>query len=256
MKTNLILDSTPVGASRRDFFRLLGLGAALWTPGVLAEELSKKTATKTAWVEEGPFYPPKLPLDTDNDLIIVNDSITPAVGEITHLSGRLADTSGEPIRNATVEIWGVDHDGVYLADRGNQARFDANFQGFGRFLTGSTGEYYFRMVKPVPYPGRTPHIHFKVKIKGRRDWTTQLFVKGDPHNERDGLFTAMDAAQRETVTKEFARVESSKIGELAARFDIVMGLTAEDDDHGNGRGGPGGRGGPRGGGQRPPPGRR
>ena len=29
--------------------------------------------------------------------------------------------------------------------------------GFGRFLTGSSGEYYFRTVKPVPYPGRAPH---------------------------------------------------------------------------------------------------
>src|SRR5437870_3003654 len=45
-------------------------------------------ATQTARVEEGAFYPPKLPLDTDNDLIIVNDSITPAAGEITHLSGK------------------------------------------------------------------------------------------------------------------------------------------------------------------------
>lgn len=35
---------------------------------------------------EGPFYPDKMPLDTDNDLLIVNDSITPAVGEVTYVS--------------------------------------------------------------------------------------------------------------------------------------------------------------------------
>src|SRR5271154_6185333 len=119
------------GTPRREFLRTLGLSAAFFAvPGAFAEELSRKTAT----VEEGPFYPPELPLDTDNDLIIVNDSITPAVGEITHLSGRLLDAKGDPIRNATIEIWSTDHNGVYLAERGNQSRFDSHFQGFGRFL--------------------------------------------------------------------------------------------------------------------------
>jgi protocatechuate 3,4-dioxygenase, beta subunit len=126
---NLIQLSRAAG-SRRNFIRKLGLGTALFTtPGLFAEELTRKTRTKTAAVEEGPFYPPKLPLDTDNDVIIVNDSITPAVGEITHLSGCVLDLNGEPIHNATVEIWSVDHDGVYLADRPNRAKFDANFQG-------------------------------------------------------------------------------------------------------------------------------
>src|SRR5881398_2575218 len=83
-------------------------GLALFTPGAFAEEL-----TKTPALTEGPFYPDKLPLDTDNDLIIVNNSVTPAVGEITHLSGRILDIGGSPIRNATVEIWQCDAKQVY-----------------------------------------------------------------------------------------------------------------------------------------------
>src|SRR5437868_2566715 len=134
--------------SRRRFAVQVGLGMGLFmTRGLFAEQLTRRTAH----VEEGPFYPPKLPLDTDNDLIIVNDSITPAVGEITHLSGKLLDGRGEPVRNATVEIWSTDHEGVYLADRDRQTRYDSHFQGFGRFLTSSTGEYYFRTLKPVRY---------------------------------------------------------------------------------------------------------
>jgi protocatechuate 3,4-dioxygenase, beta subunit len=228
MKSNLIIPSSVVPASRRQFLGQLGLSAALFTVrGAFAEELARKTP----WVEEGPFYPPKLPLDTDNDLIIVNDSITPAVGEITHLSGRLLDAKGDPIRNATLEIWSTDHDGVYLAERGNQVRFDSHFQGFGRFLTSSTGEYYFRTLKPVRYPGRmAPHIHFKIKLKGQRDFTTQLFIKGDPGNAQDGVYRGIgDVASRELVTKEFAPVKESKIGELAARFDIVLGVTPRED---------------------------
>src|SRR5580658_608034 len=209
------------GTPRREFFRQLGLGAALFTvPGAFAEELSRKTAS----VEEGPFYPPKLPLDTDNDLIIVNNSITPAIGQIAHVSGRLLDASGSPIRNATIEIWEVDNKGIYLADSSNQAKYDANFQGFGRFLTGSTGEYYFRAIKPVSYPGRrAPHIHFKIRRKGQDPWDTQLFVKGEPGNEQDGLYRRIgDAQARDSVTVDFVPLPGSRVGEVAARFDIVL----------------------------------
>ena len=227
MKTNCSVPHI-VTASRRNFIQRLGLGAVLFTvPGAFAEELTRKTTTKTAWVEEGPFYPPKLPLDTDNDLIIVNDAITPAIGEITHLSGRLLDAKGDPIRNATIEIWCVDHDGVYLADRGGQTKFDKNFQGFGRFLTGSTGEYYFRTIKPVPYPGRTPHIHVKVK-QGRKDLlSTQCYIKGHPGNAKDGVLRGIrDAKKRDAVMADFVAVKGSKIGEVAAKFDIILGITA------------------------------
>jgi protocatechuate 3,4-dioxygenase beta subunit len=228
MKTDFLIPSGSLSASRRGFVRQLGLAAALFTVrGAFAEQLSRRT---TPAVEEGPFYPPKLPLDTDNDLIIVNDSITPAVGEITHLSGRLLDSKGDPIRDATLEIWSTDHNGVYLADRRNQERFDSHFQGFGRFLTSSTGEYYFRTLKPVRYPGRqAPHIHFKVKMKNRPAWTTQLFIKGEPGNARDGVFQEIgDAQAQDSVTVDFVPVNNSTIGELAARFDIVLGFTPED----------------------------
>jgi len=225
MNTHVIHRSPSGVFSRRGFIRQTALAAGLFAvPGLFAEELMRKTT----WVEEGPFYPYKLPLDTDNDLIIVNDSITPAVGEITHLSGRLLDAKGSPVRNATIEIWEVDHTGVYLADRDHQSKYDANFQGFGRFLTGSTGEYYFRTIKPVRYPGRrAPHIHFKIKMKGREPWTTQLFVKGFPTNDEDGIWRDLgDEKARASVSADFVPIKESRIGELAARFDIVLGLTA------------------------------
>src|SRR5262249_26865860 len=157
---------------------------------------------------EGPFYPDRLPLDTDNDLLIINNSITPAVGEITHLSGRILSVNGSPVRNAQVEIWQVDNNGAYLhSDSSNRERRDANFQGFGRCLTSSNGEYYFRTVKPVPYPGRTPHIHFKVKVRGRPDFITQLYVRGEERNARDGILNAIrDQRARESVIVDFARV--------------------------------------------------
>ena len=119
--------------------------------------------------------------------------------------------------------------GIYLADRPRRSQFDAHFQGFGRFLTGSTGEYYFRTIRPVAYTGRpAPHIHFKIKMKGREPFTTQLFVSGDPGNQRDGIWHRIgDEQTRALVTVDFAPVKESRIGELAARFDIVLGASPE-----------------------------
>jgi protocatechuate 3,4-dioxygenase, beta subunit len=215
--------------SRRELLRGSVAGAAvgaswLWTPGAFAEELVK-TPSQT----EGPFYPDRLPLDTDNDLLIINAATTPAVGEVTHLSGRILDARGEPIRNALVEIWQVDNNGAYLHEgTANRDARDKHFQGFGRFLTGSTGEYYFRTIKPVPYPGRTPHIHFAVKTRGRDAFTTQCYVKGEPQNERDRIYNSVrDPKAKAAITVDFAPIRDSKIGELAANFDIVLGWTPQ-----------------------------
>src|SRR5713226_4036016 len=98
--------------SRRRFLGAIALGAAAFsTRGLFAEELA---LVKTPAQTEGPFYPNKLPLDTDNDLIVVNNSITPAIGTITHLTGTVRDAKGSPVRNALVEIWQCDANGVYL----------------------------------------------------------------------------------------------------------------------------------------------
>src|SRR5262245_32916813 len=213
--------------SRRLFLASAAASAVVpfWTvKGAFAEELVKTPAQT-----EGPFYPNKLPLDTDNDLLIINENITPGIGEITHLTGRILDAKGDPVKNAVVEIWQCDANGVYLhtADSGQkQDKQDKNFQGFGRFVTGSSGEYYFRTIKPVPYPGRTPHIHYKIKKGGKHLLTTQLYVKGHPGNEKDGIWRGVkDEKQRDAITVDFTKIKESKIGEVAAKFDLILGVT-------------------------------
>src|SRR5262245_52669317 len=115
---------------RRFLAGLASAGVAAFTPsGLFAQQL-----VETGTTPEGPFYPDKLPLDTDNDLLIINDAITLGVGEITHLTGRVLTTSGQPVRNAFVEIWQVDSTGSYVHTGGRQpSGFDKNFQGYGRF---------------------------------------------------------------------------------------------------------------------------
>ena len=205
------------------------------TPGFLAAELAKTPRTT-----EGPFYPDKLPLDTDNDLLIITDSIDSAVGTISHVTGRVLGVDGAPLRNCLVEIWQCDNHGAYLhSGTTNAEKRDRNFQGYGRFSTDTEGRYYFRTVKPVAYPGRTPHIHFAVSRGRERLLTTQLFVKDDPGNGRDGIYQSLGDL-KDAVTAAFDPMEDSKIGELAASFEIIIGLTPEESEppRGPGRRGP------------------
>jgi protocatechuate 3,4-dioxygenase beta subunit len=80
----------------------------------------------------------------------------------------------------------------------------------------------------VPYPGRTPHIHFSVKARGRGKFTTQCYVEGEARNESDGILKRVtDPKLRKAIIVPFAPIKGSRIGELAARFDIVHGFTPE-----------------------------
>lgn len=168
---------------------LLGLAATLVTPAALAAHL-QPTPSQTA----GPFYPPELPLDDDNDLTRVRGAAGVARGRITDLTGRLLDLDGKPIRGARIEIWQCDAQGRYRhpLDPGD-APIDPGFQGFGRTASDSEGRYRFRTIRPVPYPGRTPHIHVAVFPEGERPLVTQLYVAGEPLNDGDFLYRRIPA---------------------------------------------------------------
>jgi protocatechuate 3,4-dioxygenase beta subunit len=145
---------------------------------------------------EGPFYPPpELLRDTDADLVRLTGAAAQAWGVVTHVTGRLLDARGRPLPGHLVEIWQCDAHGHYLAEHGTswsnwfrkREASDPRFQGYGRTMTSADGGYWFRTIRPVPYPGWTPHIHFKVGCCGRKLLTTQMYVAGEPGNERDGL---------------------------------------------------------------------
>jgi protocatechuate 3,4-dioxygenase beta subunit len=197
------------------------------TPGLFAQQLAL-----TPSLTEGPFYPRTLPLDTDNDLIIINNSLTPAVGQISHIRGRVLTRNGSPVRDATVEIWQCDARAVYHGVGNNGGgQIDNNFQGFGRFTTAANGQYYFRTIKPVPYPGRpSPHIHVKVKRNDHTVLTTQFFINGHSGNQQDGIFRAIQSPlDRQLVLVDFRQMPNSPIMEFDATFDIVLGITPAEN---------------------------
>jgi protocatechuate 3,4-dioxygenase, beta subunit len=164
---------------------------ALLTREAAAQSLPQMT--------EGPFYPFLLPPDSDFDLTRVHGVTTPSKGEPLDWRGMLADDKGKPLVGARIEIWQCNALGTYHHpfDRGTR---DAGFQGLGSLITSPGGRFAFRTIKPVPYPGRTPHIHIKIKSQQTGELTSQLFVAGDPGNERDSLWRTLSRTQREAVS--------------------------------------------------------
>ena len=77
--------------------------------------------------------------------------------------------------------------------------YDEGFQGFGASRSGPDGQTRFRTIRPVPYPGRTPHVHIKLRHASFGELTSQLFIAGETGNTRDFLWRALAPADRDAL---------------------------------------------------------
>ena len=174
----------------------------------------------------GPFYPTQLPLDDDNNLTEVKGKNGIAKGIISDLRGRIVDINGRALAGLRIEIWQCDANGRYRHPREQGSKkIDDKFQGHGATRTDASGEYRFRTIRPVSYPGRTPHIHIAVRVPSARPFVTQLYVAGEAGNERDFLYQQIPPEKRNRVTAEFNVAATSAFAsgaELQAEFDIIL----------------------------------
>lgn len=215
----------PRTTSRRSL--LHGLAAAALSgvalPGVGRLRAAGLVATPPQ--TEGPFYPARLPLDRDNDLLRVAGREADPGSPVTHVLGRLLDRDGRPVPGARIEIWQCDAQGVYLDATGGTT-LESGFQGYGAAETDAEGAYRFRTIRPVPYGGRTPHIHFAVSGRGFDRLVTQMYVAGEPRNDRDFVLGRIrDEAARRAVLVALRPAPEIEDGALAGSFDIVLGQT-------------------------------
>lgn len=184
-------------------------------------------ALKTPSMTEGPFYPRKsdLPLDQDNDLTTIGGKSGIAAGALLDFTGRVIDEKGQPLRDVLVEIWQCNSFGRYHDNRDDsKAPLDPFFQGFGRTATSKDGRYRFRTIRPVAYPGRTPHIHVKVKSPASGEFTSQIFVAGEAGNARDGVLRHLGSdADRNRVMMELKPATADSGVKWTGTFDIVLG---------------------------------
>lgn len=205
---------------------VLGLSAAAGSLMLPARRLfAQEGLVPTPRQTTGPFYPVDWRGDIDNDLVVVKGEAAKAMGQVVIVEGKVIGVDAQPLAGAAVEIWQCDAQGVYRhpADEGGGRRRDEAFQGRGRTLSDADGRYRFRTIRPVPYGWRTPHIHFSVEPPDRQRLITQMYVHGEPLNQRDGLLNAIaDRRQRESVIVRLEPAERIEPGALRGEFDIVI----------------------------------
>jgi protocatechuate 3,4-dioxygenase beta subunit len=197
---------------------LAKLGALALTPWLPGHALAQER-TPTPPLTEGPFYPRAFPADRDADLTRVAGKAGTAAGTPLEFSGRLLDRRGRPLAGRAIEIWHCDEFGQYHLIGEPEGAGDAAFQGWGEAAADSEGRFAFRTIKPPPYPGRTPHIHFTVRDGRRRVLTSQAFFEGERANERDFLYRSLGSGAR-LVTM---RLESAGKG-LRGALHVVLGI--------------------------------
>jgi protocatechuate 3,4-dioxygenase, beta subunit len=204
---------------RRRSLHLVAAAALIAMPALPLRATTLAPARRpTPAQTEGPFYPDKLPADSDADLL-ANGNLRYGKGQPAWVEGTLADADGKPMSGASIEIWQCDQDGHYHHTRdGGQA--DPAFQGFGRVAVDAEGRWRFRTLRPVAYSGRAPHIHAKIKLGGREILTTQLYVQDDPGNARDGLWRRLPVEDRAAITSPYVAGSDG----LTARYALVIAV--------------------------------
>lgn len=211
-------------ATRRHLLRAFAAGgAAVLVAGRPGFALAAAPAATPA-VSLGPFYPAQKPVDSDADLTLVAGRSQRAAGTILYTSGRVLDLSGRPLGNAEVEVWQCNAFGRYHHPRDSDASgpLDPNFQGYGRLVTDAEGRYRIKTIKPPPYSGRTPHLHFIV-VSGRARLTTQMFFEGEAGNERDFLYRNLNPDDRRASTGRFGdRASGMENDAVVTVWDIVL----------------------------------
>jgi protocatechuate 3,4-dioxygenase beta subunit len=200
--------------------RLLLAAPLLLLPGALAAQQRRPTPRMTL----GPFYPDALPAERDADLTVVAGQPGRAAGTLLYVQGRVTDIRGKPLSKARLELWQANDKGRYIhsADTEASGPLDPKFQGYGTLLTDAQGRYRIKTIKPAPYSGRTPHLHF-VAVAGGERLVTQMFFEGEKLNGRDEVFRALDReGQRSAIGTWTDRAGDMEADALAVAWDIVL----------------------------------
>ncbi len=240
---NVDNDDRQVGRllTRREALTALGAAGALVL--LRCSSGSSSPTSDTACVVRpqqtaGPYYVDRALNRSD----IRSDPATGAVStgvplDLTFHVSRVADAACAPLAGALVDVWHCDHRGVYsdVVD----PRFDTVGQKFlrGYQVTDGDGIAHFTTVFPGWYPGRTVHIHFKIRSAPEADpgfeFTSQLYFDDDLTDRIHALDPYSEKGRRTRNADDgiYSRggdqltLDTTRRGEgLATAFDIALQL--------------------------------
>lgn len=118
------------------------------------------------------------------------------------LEGLVLSTSCKPVEGARIDFWQTDSNGHY-DDTGTRLR--------SHQFTDPHGRYHLETILPGAYPGRTRHLHVKVRAPDQPTLTTELYFPGALYNDRDPYFD-------KRLLVHLAEVHRK----LVAHFDFVL----------------------------------
>jgi protocatechuate 3,4-dioxygenase beta subunit len=156
----------------------------------------------------GPFYRPNAPVRSDM-------RIKNATGQLVVLSGQIKHKDCKtPLKNACVELWHCDGNGVYDND-------SAEFKYRAKTYCDENGNYSFNTIVPVPYDTgggdiRPAHFHMLISANGYQSLITQLYFTGDKNISKDA-FASSPAAKRRILD-----IRNGNNGEKAVSFNVTM----------------------------------
>jgi protocatechuate 3,4-dioxygenase beta subunit len=217
---------------RRHLLASVAAAVALPATPALHAQPTSAPVVRTPQQTLGPFYPrnaAERPRVTGADLLTVEAGRVLTRGVPIYLHGRVLGLQGLPLANATIEIWQCDANAVYHHPAGGaEADRDPAFQGYGMMQTHADGSFGFRTIKPVAYPGRTPHIHVRVQT-GRASLATQLYLPDNPGNARDFLYARLSPPEQAALALRLQATITPAPHPLAqhtqftAQVDLVLG---------------------------------
>ncbi|MGI9535036.1 MAG: intradiol ring-cleavage dioxygenase [Thermodesulfobacteriota bacterium] len=181
--------------TRRELLQIVGIGAVSTVISVDSSHSESKIEKKsvpscilTPEQTEGPFY---------FDVEQVREDITEGKkGTSLKMVVTVVESKEcKPIKDAVVDIWHADASGIYSGYK-NQG-VDTTGQTYlrGIQVTDSEGKAGFTTIYPGLYPGRVPHVHFKVILDNKNYVTSQLYFpteiskqvyKNDPSYNKSG----------------------------------------------------------------------
>ena len=213
------MPALPSFTRRRLLPRVAALVAVAAFPIARLAGAQSRTLEPTPPDAEGPFYPTRIPAEADANLVQVAGRAARASGTPLSLTGRVLRVDGQPLAKARVELWQCDVNGHYHHVGRSGDGSDENFQGYGVVETDAQGRFSFLTIRPVPYGGRPPHLHFKLTHAGARPLTTQLYPKGESAER----FTGFGLSGRDARSRlEFAMSTGREPNTVEASYDFVL----------------------------------
>lgn len=192
-------------ASRRTFVKAGMVGGLAAVLSELTRAAGSTVHLPTPTEIEGPFYPITPQKDKDFDLTRIAGKSGVAQGRMIFIEGQVLNTDGQPVEDATVDLWQANAAGRYRHPHDpNPAHLDPNFQGWAIVQSGRQGQFRFKTILPGAYPAsrswmRPPHIHFKVSKRGYLELVTQMYFEGQKLNDSDRLLLRKSELERQRM---------------------------------------------------------